>query len=208
MFSWRRKLPVSSVVAFLVAGACAAAAFASVASERGGQTSALGSAPVVTAVRDLPAGTVLTTADLAVTDVVAAPPGAVADPALVAGHTTVTPFTAGEAVVPTRLAAGGGPLTVAVPPGLVAITVAPDTSPRGIVAGDRVDVVATYLTARPYASTVGDDLAVLAVGGGDDPAGEGTLTLIADPITAQDLARADATAALAVAVRGYEPVLP
>ena len=90
----------------------------------------------------------------------------------------------------------------------------PDTAffqgPPGITAGDRVDVYATYATARPYTAVVADDVAVLGVdrsasdlGGGG---GVGALTVAVDAFTAQELARADATAVLAVAVRGYVPV--
>jgi Flp pilus assembly protein CpaB len=167
---------------------------------------------VAAAARDLDAGVTLAAADLTTVDLPATlvPPGAYSDGAEVPVLTTLTPFAAGEVVTDTRLARPSGPLTASVAPGMVAFTLAADQGPPGIAAGDRVDVYATYATARPYTAVVADDVAVLGVdraasglGGGG---GVGALTVAVDPFTAQELARADATAVLAVAVRGFVPV--
>ena len=63
--------------------------------------------------------------------------------------TTVTPFAAGEPSRPRAWRVPGGPLTATVPPGMVAITSQPTRSRPGSAAGDRIDVYATYATARP-----------------------------------------------------------
>lgn len=208
MFSWRRRFPPSSVVAFTVAGVCAAGAF--LATDAAGRPAldAVGEpTPVLVAAADLTPGEALDVADLAVTTLPDAivPPGALTDPTQASGRIAVTAFETGEVITPARLTSAGGPLTASVPPGLVAIAVSPDSSPTGIRPGDRVDVVATYLTARPYAAMVGEDLTVLQVA---EAGASGTtsppLTLLTDAFTATELARADATATLSVAVRGYE----
>lgn len=208
MFAWRRRLPTSSVLAFLIAGACAAGAFILVAgsarrADAGGTTIA-----VVTAARDLTPGATIADDDLAVRSLPAAavPASAVLEPSLAVGRITVTPFGAGEPVTTTRLALTGGPLTAAVPPGAVALPLQPDQAPAGIRAGDHVDVYATFLTARPYTATVGEDLAVLSAQAATTGGGAPTLVLVTDPVTASGLAKADATATVAVAVRGFVPL--
>ena len=209
MVAWRRKLPASSVVAFLVPGGCAAGAFVLVAGEARQVRGAGAMVAVVTAAHDLASGVTLAEGDVVVRALpeAAVPASAVRDPALAIGKITVTPFGAGEPVTSARLAMTGGPLTATVPPGMVAIPIQPDQVPAGVGAGDRIDVYATYVTARPYTATVGEDLAVLAADTGTATGGDaGELVLLADPVTAAGLARADATATVAVAVRGFVPL--
>lgn len=209
MFAWRRKLPTSSVVAFLLAGVCAVGAFLLVAgSVRRADAIDGATVTVVTSARELAPGATIDEDDLALATLPAAavPATVLRDPAQAVGRIAVTPFGAGEPVSTTRLALTGGPLTAAVPPGQVALPLQPDQAPPGIHAGDRVDVYATFLTARPYTSTVGEDLAVLTSAAPATGGGAPTLVLLADPITASGLARADATATVTVAVRGFVPL--
>ncbi len=219
MFSWRRKLPTSSKVAFLAAGVCAVTAFVLVQAQVArGRDAGLGpTVGVVAAARDLPAGVTLTAQDLTVIDLPSSlvPAGAYAGGVEVPAVTTITPFRGGEPLTDTRLAQAGGELTASVPPGMVAFTLVPDQAPAGIGPGDRVDVYATYATARPYTAVIATDVEVIATslapgdvagGGGPGGGGAGALTVITDPFTAQDLARADATATVAVAVRGFVPL--
>ncbi|MGZ4149476.1 MAG: Flp pilus assembly protein CpaB, partial [Actinomycetota bacterium] len=137
------------------------------------------------------------------------PPGALTDVADAIGRVAVTPFLAGEPVVQTRLAEDGGALTASVPAGEVAVTLGIESVPDGLSAGDRVDVLATYTAARPYTSTVAEDLRVLKVqradGGSFGPGAAATtrVTFVTAPEVARALVGADATATLAIAVRGY-----
>ena len=210
MFPWRRKLPMSSVVAFLVAGVCAAGAFVLVAGQARRVHGAGPTVAVVIAARDLAPGVAVGPDDVALRDLPAdvLPAVVMRDPTEVIGRITVTPFGAGEPVTTARLALAGGPLTASVPPGSVAVPIQPDQVPAGVAAGDRVDVYATYLTARPYTATVGEDLVVLAADTGDTGTGTAPtgLVLLADTFTAAELTRADATATVAVAVRGFVPL--
>lgn len=210
MFAWRRRLPPSSVVTFLVAGVCAALAFVLVRAEiAGGRAEAAPTVTVIVAARDLEAGVVLTATDLAERslDAAFAPPGAIVRIEDAVQRVTVTPFLEGEVLSRTRLASGAGPASIGVPPGSVAVMIIPDLTPPGIGPGDRVDVLATYTTARPYTATAAAGAIVLAVGRDGGAFGDGAgLTLLTDPFTAAELARADATAHLTVAVLGYEPM--
>jgi Flp pilus assembly protein CpaB len=202
-------------VAFTLAGVCALGAFVVV---RGLAERAAMAGPsqernvtVVVAARDVDAGATLTADDVATGSVPGPPPpGALTDAAEAVGHVAVTPFLAGETVVTTRLAEDGGTLTVSVPDGEVAVTLAIESAPDGLSAGDRVDVLATYTAARPYTSTVAEDLRVLRVqraeSGSFGAAGGGAatrVTFVTAPEVARALVGADATATLALAVRGY-----
>jgi len=210
MFAWRRRLPPSSVVAFLAAGSCAVLAFVLVRAEiAAGRADGASAVKVVVAAHDLDPGIALSATDLAERSlgVAIAPPGAIERIADAVQRVTVTPFLEGEIVSRTRLASGSGPASVGVPPGSVAVTIVPDLAPPGIGPGDRVDVLATYTTARPYTATAAAGVVVLAVVLDDGAFGGGAgLTLITDPFTAAELARADATARLTIAVLGYEPM--
>jgi Flp pilus assembly protein CpaB len=208
MFAWRRKLPASSVVAFLLAGACAVGAFVLVAGSARGADAGGTTVTVVAAARDLAPGVTLVEDDLTLLALPAAtvPGSALRDPAEAVGRLAVTPFGAGEPVTTTRLALPGGPLTATVPPGQVAVPLQPDQAPTGVGGGDRVDVYATFLTARPYTATVGEDLAVLSARAPATGGAAPSLVLLTDPVTASSLAEADAVATVTVAVRGFVPL--
>jgi Flp pilus assembly protein CpaB len=204
-------------VAFTVAGMCALGAFVVVRglAERAASagTPQVGAVTLVVTARDVAAGATLTADDVTTGEVVGpAPPGALTDVAAAVGRVAVTPFLAGEAITATRLAEGGGKLTVSVPAGEVAVTLGVESVPDGLSAGDRVDVLATYTAARPYTSTVAEDLRVLTVrsaDGGSFGAGSAAvtrITFVTTPDIARALVGADATATLALAVRGSTSV--
>jgi len=81
-----------------------------------------------------------------------------------AGRIALTALAPGEAVTETRLArVRAGPVASLVPQGLRALAV-PSTLPVGtVVAGDHVDVLATYPGDVPRTETVADDVEVLMV---------------------------------------------
>lgn len=212
MFPWRRKVPPSSKLAFVGAVVCAGAAAWLVTGQMAGAGRA--SDPLVTVVaatRDLAAGTPLQPTDVTTRAVEAGsvPPGALTDVAEAVGRTAVTPFLQDELVAVTRLAAAAGPSSIQVPPGLVGVTVSPDAAPAGLGEGDRVDVLATHATARPYTTAVAEDVAIVRVAASGTAFGEGSgpaVTLVLDPYIAREVVRADVTAHISLVVRGYEPV--
>jgi Flp pilus assembly protein CpaB len=212
MFSWRRRLPPSSKLAFLGATLCAGASAWMIVAQLPGGRADQGAPPVrvVAAARDIAPGTTLEDEDLTTAPVPAdlVLPGAVTDVAQVRGRVSVTAFLAGEPVTLPRLAAGAGPASTSVPPGSVGVTLTPDTAPAGLGPGDHVDVLATYTTARPYTATVAEDVAVLKVDQGAAAFGEGSgsaVTLVLDPFSAREVVRADVTAHVSLLVRGYVP---
>lgn len=212
--SLRRRLPRAAVAWFAVAGACAVLAFLAASDLAGRAAAASDPAPTVRVVvvsGDVAAGTLIDGDDLETAAIPApGPVGALTDPAQAIGSLAVTAFTAGEPVTGARLARPGGPLVAQVPPGLLGVPVAVAALPDGLRAGDRIDVFATFTSARPYTTTVATDVAVLDVAdgtGGSFGAGGGgdRLVVLASPEVARQLVQAAATGALAVAVRGYEP---
>jgi Flp pilus assembly protein CpaB len=212
-FSLRRKLPTSSIVTFVLAGTAGVSAFLLVQGATSHAQLNLGESSgtvVVVLAHDVAPGTALTDSDISLAEMIEPPPTAFTDPSRAIGLVTVTPFVAGEAVTSTRMASGGGRLTVSVPPGLVGITLTVETAPEGLAAGDHVDILATYTTARPYTTMVAEGLRVLAVANGgatvDGRSESVRLTFATTPEIARSLVGADATAVLAAAVRGYEPV--
>jgi Flp pilus assembly protein CpaB len=79
----------------------------------------------------------------------------------------------------------------------------------GLAPGDRVDIIASVGGGRNYADTVAAGLEVLRPAEGDetsfgDRAGA-TVILLADPDTAERLARASGYASLSLAVMGEDP---
>jgi Flp pilus assembly protein CpaB len=120
---------------------------------------------VLTAARDLPAGTTLEAVDLVPVDYAAgtAPAGRATD---AVGRVLAAPVRAGEPVTDVRLL--GPPLTAAYP-GMVAVPVRlPDAGMAGLLrVGDRIDLLA----ADPQGDTarmVAADLTVLALPAADD----------------------------------------
>lgn len=210
--SLRRRLPRASVLWFVVAGGCAALAFAGVRdlSARAAATASVPTTAVVVAAHDLDGGTVLDADDLRVTEVPdPAPPGALRGTADAVGALAVTPFVAGEVVTQTRLAQPGSALAARIPSGMLGVPIAVETLPEGVSAGDRVDVLATFTATRPYTTSVASDVPVLAVPTGEGFAGGARgaeLLVLASPEVARQLVQASATGTLAVAVRGVEPL--
>lgn len=210
-FSWRRKLPRSSLVAFVAAAACASAAFLVVRGQAA-RIQALAPGPrtaVVVAAADLPAGTRLEATDVRLEDRLAAPPAAIGAVAKAVGQTLVAPIAAGEPLTTTRLARSA--LASVVAPGRLIVQIVVTGAPPGLSPADRVDVFATYPGARPYTTTVGEDLRVLDARQGQsglDGAPTTTLTLDVDAATARVLLGAMASATLGVAVRAAPAPLP
>ena len=98
---------------------------------------------IVTAIRDLPVGAVLTDAELTILDVPAAaiPAGAYTDTAAVLGQRLATPLLAGAAVAQTSLV--GPTLLTGAPQGSVAVPLRPadPSTVQLLSAGQLVDVV-------------------------------------------------------------------
>ena len=150
----------------LLAALCAAGAV--LAAVRVTAPPAPATAELVVAARDLPAGTVLTDADLRSTRVAAgAVPADVVDAPV--GSTLAAPLREGEAVTDVRLV---GPELAAPDPGRVAIPVRfSDAGQAALLGpGDRVDVLATDPEQRTT-STVASDAVVLATPGTQDDTG-------------------------------------
>ncbi|MGW5054898.1 SAF domain-containing protein [Actinokineospora sp. NPDC004072] len=137
-----------------------------------------GTRPVLVAVRDLPAGVVLTGADVRPVRVPPdlVPQAALSDPSDVESAVLVSAAGAGEPLTRTRLL-GPEHVRLAAGPGhdAVPLRLADPGVARLLRAGDRVDVVA----AEPHA-VVARDGVVLAVHGGDS-ARDGPVVLLALP---------------------------
>jgi Flp pilus assembly protein CpaB len=163
------------VAASLVLAVCAALLFRSYvtglsdASAGGGR-----GVPVVVAARAVERGQVLSASDLQLAEwpEALAPPGSFRQISQPAGRTALTDLALGEAVTETRLArVRAGPVASLVPQGLRALAV-PTTLPGGsVVAGDRVDVLATYQGDPPRTETVASAVEVLLVLDREGPAG-------------------------------------
>ncbi len=130
---------------------------------------------VVSAAADLPAGTVLTRADLDLLALPAAavPPGAVRHAAALTGQRLAGPLRRGDVLTDTRLVGPG--LLTGTAPGTVAVPLRPaDPSTAGLVtAGQRVDVVVStgngYETAA-QSTVLARGLTVLFTSPADDSA--------------------------------------
>ena len=213
-FSLRRRVPTSSKVLWTLAATCAAISFVLVRGEASQAAAGVDAPqiPVVVAAHDIDAGTSLGADDLTVRPVPVAAelPATFATPDEAIGRVAVTSFLMGEPISSSRLAATGGALASSLPPGAVAVTLGVDAAPDGLVVGDHVDVFATYAGARPYTSTVAEDVRVLAIAGGDGGAFAVSergmrITFTAAPDVARTLAGADASAVLALALRSQSP---
>lgn len=166
---------------------------------------------VVVAASPVPRGATLAPGQVRVETIPSryAAPGALGEPDDAVGRVATSPLTSGEVVTETRLAPGGsGPLAALVPPGLRAVVVPARVPPGVLEPGDRVDVVATYGGARPYADTVATGLEVVLVLDGDGDglspvASEGvSVAVLVDPAQAERLAYAGAFATISVAIAG------
>ena len=142
-----------------------------------------------------------------------APPGALARLSQAAGRVALAALAPGEVVTETRLGrVREGPVASLTPEGLRAIAV-PASLPRGVVvAGDHVDVLATYSSGDPHTEVAAADVEVLAVlappasgdatGLGAPGAGgaQSVLVLLVSPDQEEQLASATAFAKLSTAV--------
>ena len=158
---------------------------------------------VVTAARDLPAGTVLGPDDLSATALPAqvVPAGALTAAADVQGRLVAGPVRRGEPLTDVRLLgqgllpAGAG---LAVP-----VRLAEPATGALVSAGDRVDVLSAAMEGSAAADVVAAGLQVLSVPELGDAAGEGALIVVAASRgTAARLAAAAVSGRLSVAVHG------
>lgn len=146
-----------------------------------------------------------------------APPGSVGDIASAAGRVVLADLAPGEVVTQTRLArVRAGPVASLVPRGLRAFAVPTSLPLHAVVAGDHVDVVATYASGQPHSEVVVEAVEVLFVldgasGGAQEGLGLGaasaraesvtTLVLLVSPDQEEGLAFARAFASLEVAIQ-------
>lgn len=154
---------------------------------------------VAVSAHDLPAGTVLTAADLATVRYPpdAVPAGVAGDPGRLLGRALAGSVRAREPITDARLVGPG--VTSLLPDGQVAAPVRlADLAVAALVhTGDRVDVLATTADA-PAADVVAAGALVVAATGTDDDMGAGLLLLAVDDATAARLAAAATSATLTV----------
>ncbi len=208
-----RVYATASLVCAALAGASANAYLGRAAAASGLNGPAV---PVVAARSAVARGATLRTDQLGLTHVPKpfAPPGALTRVSQAAGRVALAALAPGEVVTETRLGrVREGPVASLTPEGLRAFAV-PTTLPRGaVVAGDYVDVLATYTSGRPHTEVAATDVQVLMVLGpptaaSGDPAGlsagagEARSMLIVLVSTDQEagLASATAFAVLSIAV--------
>jgi pilus assembly protein CpaB len=159
--------------------------------------------PVLTAARDLTAGSVLTPEDLvqAALPSALAPEGALPDLASATGRVLAGPVRRGEPLTDVRLL--GAAL---LPPGsqvAVPVRLAEPAIGALLQAGDRIDVLAASPEGGVAAQVVATELVVLSVPALPDAVGEGALVVVgATRSTAARLAAAAVTGRLSVAVHG------
>lgn len=161
--------------------------------------------PVVVAAAQLARGTVLAPGMVRITETPRShlPADAVHEVEEVSGRALAADVAAGEPITQIRLAASGGPVAALVPDGYRAVPVSV-TLPAGAVApGDRVDVLATFVSGNPHTETVATEAEVLQVleGPSFDETGAGaTVFVLVTSATAERLAFAGVHAELSVAV--------
>jgi pilus assembly protein CpaB len=160
-------------------------------------------AQVVASARDLPAGTVLTDADVAL---VGLPPGTVPDgaarsPDEVVGRHLAGAVRAGEPLTDVRLL--GAAIVPAGDDVAVPVRIAEPAVSALVRVGDRVDVLAAPPDGGQVARSVVSDVTVVAVPQLADDLGEGALVVVAAsrPAAAR-LAAAAVTGPLSLVVRG------
>lgn len=161
---------------------------------------------VLTAARDLAAGTSLEVADLRVSHVPRAlvPTGALSRVGVAVGRVLAGPVRRGEPLTDVRLA--GADLLAGLPRGVLAVPVriADAASVALVTAGDRVDVLAAAATpgGPPYARVIAPDAEVLSVPTAVQDGGDGALLVVAvDPSVAARLAAAAISSRLSLTVR-------
>lgn len=215
---FRRKLPVSSLAFGALAVFCGIAALLLMRAwaQRIDATRPDVGAPVDVAMitRDLPRGVTLTPDMVRDATVPAAfvPPAAVTSVTDAVGRVLATDVAGGEVLTRARLAgSSSGPIAALVPPGYRAVVVPTGLPTDPVRPGDLVDVLAAFGGPQSHVETVAEGLEVARVLAPDEtPTGvTGTtgatgpsLILLADPITAEDLAFALAFAKVVVTVQG------
>lgn len=159
--------------------------------------------PVVVAAGDLPAGTALTAADLAVARLPPGlrPAGTVPDPGALSGRVLAAPVRSGEPVTDVRLVGTG--LTALLAAGQVAAPVRlADLAVAALVhSGDRIAVLATPEGGNAAEVVAESALVLAAAEPGALPAGDpsaGLLLVAVDTATAARLAAAATTSTLTV----------
>lgn len=216
----RRGRPRAYLVAAAVMATLATVLLHGIVSGSGHAVAAAGpEVSVVVAARPVARGTALTRQDLRLGRMPGAyaPPGALAEVSKAAGRVVLADLAPGEVVTETRLArVRAGPVASLVPRGLRAFAV-PTSLPLGaVVAGDRVDVLATYNQGQPHSEMAVESVEVLFVlapsssaapgdGLGLDASGAGvpppvTLVLLVSPDQETSLAYARAFASLEVTI--------
>ena len=219
----RRRWPLASTILVGIAVLLAGSAFVLV---RGYQERVEARHPAVgrpvatvTALTDLPRGTVLTADMLATSSVPAefVPPGAIVDAAPVEGRVLAADVKAGEILTQFRLAGTAvGPVAALVPDGLRAVVVPSGVPASALRPGDRVDVYATYGGGQPHTELVASELEVVRILGDDAATGAGiggtpaddpgaAVVLLVDDDAAARLAYARAFGQLLIAIMGPEP---
>jgi len=214
---FRRRWPLASKVLVAVAVLLGALAFVVV---RGYQDRVEALHPavgapvaVVTAATDLSRGTMLSDDVLAASSIPSgfAPPGAIRDPASIVGHVLESDVAAGEIITRSRLAGSAvGPVAALVPDGLLAVIVGGGLPPGTLMAGDRVEVFATYGGGRPHTELVATDLEVVrilsdagaepGIGGATTRDAGAALVLLVDGDAAERLAYAKTFGQLQIAI--------
>ena len=166
--------------------------------------------PVVVADAPIARGTALDAGSLRIDEVPSrfAQPGSFGSVDGLVGRTLLADLAAGETLTRTRVAVPGvGPVAALVPPGLRAFPLDVSVPEGTIVAGDAVDVLATFGGRQPYTDTVVSGVEVLDVpepaapgGIGPDQTASASLVVVVTPEDAERLAYAGAFATLAVTI--------
>ena len=196
--SWRRALARHRRL--LAAGLGAGAVAAGITAVAPAPPETVG---VLTAARDLAAGTVLGPADLVLAALPTGlvPAGALTDAAAVAGRLAAGPVRQGEPLTDVRLLGAG-----LLPPGedvAAPLRLADPATAALVQAGDVVDVLSAAPEGSAAAEVVARRLRVLSVPPLDTAGGEGALVVVAaGPSTAARLAAAAVTGRLSVVVHG------
>jgi pilus assembly protein CpaB len=221
----RRKWPASSKALLAAACACGLVAFGLT---RGYESRITATRPdvgppvsVVVAAGDVTRGATLDEGSVTTTAVPRSlmPPGALTQTARAVGRVVLTDLADGEVVTGTRLAArAAGPVAALVPPGEQAFVVPTGVPAGAIVAGDHIDVLATFGGANAHTETVATGLEVLSVlapaqDGGALSVGAGAtsgeqLVLIVLPDQAESLAYATSFGEISVTIDGATEVMP
>lgn len=161
--------------------------------------------PIVVAAAQLARGTVMAPGMVRISEIPRShlPVDAVHEVEDVSGRTLAADVVAGEPITHVRLAPSGGPVAALVPDGYLAVPVRVALPAGAVVPGDRVDVLATFVSANPHTETVATEAEVLQVleGSGFDETGAGaTVFVLVTSATAERLAFAGVHAELSVAV--------